>query len=84
MKMTITTPTIMKVLVSSSDGVGGEGGVEVKPGVRLLGGVEVAEGAVIVVEITASPGREEGGDGGSPSTRVDDTIIVAVIYKTET
>ena len=41
----------MNVLVSSLvtlGGVEGEGGVAVKPGVRMVGGEGVAEGAVIV------------------------------------
>ena len=73
--MKMTKATIMKVLVSSLDGVGGEGGVEVKPGGGLVGGMGVAEG---VVETTTSPGGEERGDGGSPSTRMDDTIVAVI------
>ena len=65
--MSITTPTIMKILVSSS-----VVGVEVKPVSRMVVGEGVAEGVVVIVETTASPGREEGGDGGSPSVIVTD------------
>ena len=77
MKMTRTTPTMMKVLVSSSVGVGEEGGTEVKPVVRMVGGEGVAEGAVI----GASPVGEEGGDGESPGPRADDTIIAVIACK---
>ena len=82
MKITKTTPTIMKVLASSSvtpGGVKGEVGVEVKSVVKMLRGEGVAEGAVVVVETTASPGGEEGGDGGSPSIRVDEEIVAVAV-----
>ena len=74
MKMTKTTPTIIKVLVSSPVGVGEEGGTEVKPVVRMVEGEGVAEGAVIV-EIIASPVGEEGRDGESPGVIITATIV---------
>ena len=77
--MTKTTPTIIKVVVSSPVGVGEEGGTEVKPVVMMVGEERVAEGAVIVVEITGSPVGGEG-DSGSPGIRVDDTIVAVILY----
>ena len=79
MKMTVTKPTMMKVLVSSLGGVRGEGGTEVKPGVRMLGGEGVAEGAV-VLETTASAVGEERGDCESTGPRVDDTIVAVIVH----
>ena len=49
--------------------------------VKVLG---VAEGAVAVVETTASPGGEER-DGGSPGAGVDEvTVAVTVLYTQKT
>ena len=82
MKMTKTTPTIMKVLGLSPvvlGGVGEEGDVVVEPGARTVGGGGVADGAVVVVATTASPGGEEKGDGESPGVRVDDTIVAVIV-----
>ena len=79
MNMTITTPTIMKVLVSFPF-IRGEGGVVVKPDSGMVRGEGVAEGAVVVVETKNNPGEEEGGDGGSPGARVDDTIVAVIAH----
>ena len=72
--MKITTPTIMKILVSSPvvlGEVGGEGDVEAKPVVRMVREEGVTEGAVVVVETKNSPVGEKG-DGGSPGVIVTD------------
>ena len=78
--MTITTPTIMKILVSSSPvvlgEVGGERGIEVKPVARMVGGEGVADSVVTI----ASPDGEERGDGGSPGIRTDDTIVAVIVH----
>jgi hypothetical protein len=40
----------------------------------------VAEGAMVVVETTASPGEEEG-DGGSPGAGVDEVTVAVTILR---
>ena len=39
----------------------------------------MGEGALVVVEITSSPGGEEGGDGRSPGVLVDEVIVVVAV-----
>ena len=45
----------------------------------MVGGEGVGEGAVVVVEITSSPGGEEGGDSGSQDAPMGE-VIIFVLY----
>ena len=47
--------------------------------VMMMGKEGADEGAVVVVEITASPGGEEVGDGGRIGTLVGE-VIVCFVY----